>query len=141
MFGYAEDEHQTAWAICSPGDHINIRSHPSKKGEEEGWLEPGDIVYLDGKRENGYVHCVELTTEAGEGWVHSGYLVYDPIEAVDCNYVVVSNGRLAARKNVNGKRTRWVKKNSIVHVYYWSNEWSCTEYGYIKSRYLEKQGE
>lgn len=141
VYGQAEDEYENAWAICKPGNHINIRSRPSKKGEEEGWLEPGDMIYLDGKRKNGYVHCVELTTEAGEGWVHEGYLVYNPVEFVDSDYVVSSKSRLAARKNVNGKRAKWIKKDSIVHVYYWSEEWSYTEYGYIKSQYLERQGE
>ena len=130
-----------AYIICVPGDQVNIRSHPNTKREPEGWLDPGDMVYLDGKKKSGFMHCVGLTTEAGEGWVHKGYLVDEEPVYLNQNATIISRGRLAARKYVNGKRTRWLKPLATVKIYYWTSEWAVTNCGYIKSKYLELEGE
>lgn len=144
--GFAEewDEHEQEFeimfAICSPGDRVNIRKRPSTKSEAEGWLEPGDMVYLDGGRKGGFVHCVGLSNESGEGWVHKGYLVQDEPERMNRTATVVSRGKLAARKHVKGKRTRWLKPMASVKVYYWSEEWCVTNCGYVQTRFLELEG-
>lgn len=136
-----EEEFELAWVVCMPNDYVNIRSKPSSHGLFTGYLEPGDMVYLDGKRRNEFYHCVGLSTEAGEGWVHGGYLVRDEPEYIDRDAKIISNGRLAARKYVDGKRTRWLKSKATVHIYYWSEEWAVTNCGYIRSRFLEPEGE
>ena len=87
------------------------------------------------------MHCVGLTTEAGEGWVHKGYLVDEEPVYLNQNATIISRGRLAARKYVNGKRTRWLKPLATVKIYYWTSEWAVTNCGYIKSKYLELEGE
>ncbi len=135
-YGYAP-----AYAICMKDDYVNIRPFPNTKRERSGWLEPGDPVWLDGKKKGDYVHVVGLSTEDGEGWVHAGYLVDDVPEFVDADAVIVSRGRLAARKFVNGKRTRWLKPGGIVHVYFLSEEWCATNCGYIRTKYLELIGD
>lgn len=132
-----EDEYEVAYAICVKDDIVNVRPFPSTKHEAISRLEPGDMVYLDGKRRNGYAHCVEMLNEAGEGWVYAGYLVKDEPELVDCDAVIVSKGRLAARKYVNGKRTKWLKPKATLHVYYRSDEWCSTNCGYVKTKYIE----
>lgn len=139
---FPEDDGQDVlYVICTKDDYVNIRLKPGRKGRACGYLEPGDAVHTDGKRKNGYVHCVNLHTEAGDGWIHSGYLVEDRPEYVDADYTVVSRGRLAARKYVGGKRVRWLKPIETVHVYYMSDEWAVTNRGYVKSNYLEREGE
>ena len=135
-----EEEYEIMFAICSPGDRVNIRKRPTSKSEAEGWLEPGDMVYLDGKKKNGYFHCVGMSNESGEGWVHKGYLVEDVPERMNCYATVVSKGKLAARKHVGGKRTRWLKPLASVKVYYWSEEWCVTNCGYVQTKYLELEG-
>lgn len=133
--------YRTAYAICTKGDHVNVRPFPNTKHEPSGRLEPGDMVYLDGKKRNGYVHVVGIPTEAGEGWVHKGYLVEDPPELADRDATIVCKGKLAARKNVNGKRTGWLKPGGVVHVWYVSDEWCSTNCGYIRTRFLQLDGE
>ena len=133
------EEEQTAYVICS--DFVNVRPCPNKKGEEIGRLEAGDSVVLDGKKKNGYLHCIDLSFEQSEGWIYKGYIVYDKPEFVNQNATVVSKGRLAARRYIAGKRIRWIKPLTTIKVYYWSEEWCVTNKGYIMSKYLEFEGE
>ena len=130
------EECETAYAICVMDDVVNIRATPKNRGEWIGYLNPGDEVHMDGKKQNGYAHCVDMNTESGDGWVFAGYLVNDRPELVDCEAVIISNGRLAARKYVNGKRTKWLKPNAELHVYYMSGEWCSTNCGYVQTMFL-----
>ena len=135
------DDGETAYAICVMDDVVNIRATPKTKGEWIGYLNPGDMVRLDGKKQNGYAHCVDMNTESGEGWVFAGYLVGDCPYLVDCDAEIISNGRLAARKYVNGKRTKWLKPNATLHVYYMSGEWCSTNCGYVQTKFLRMEEE
>ena len=129
------------YVICMPNDRVNIRLGASRTSSSVGWCEAGDLVYYDGITKNGYRHCVGLGVEAGEGWIHKGYLVDEPVEYINKDATVVSKSRLAARKNINGKRTRWLKPGGVVRIYYWTNEWALTNCGYVQSAYLELNGE
>lgn len=135
----ARAEEETAYAICMKGDVVNIRSGPKSRAEWIGWLEPGDEVRLDGRKRNGFVHCIDMNTEPGDGWVFAGYLTPSKPTLADCDATVVSNGRLAARKYVDGKRTKWLKNGQTVHVYYMSDDWCSTNYGYIQTEFLQTE--
>lgn len=137
---WAEDITE-AYIICMPGDYVNVRQFANTRGEPLGYLEAGDKVYLDGRKKNGFCHIVNASLELDEGWVFNGYIVSDYPEFVNQNAVIVSKGRLASRKYVNGKRTRWLKPLATVKVYYWTEEWALTNCGYVRSRYLEFEGE
>jgi hypothetical protein len=142
--GFAEDYeegYEIRYAICTKGDRVNVRPFPNTKSEPSGWLEPGDVVYLDGKKRNGFCHCVGLNTEAGDGWVHKGYLVDDPPELVNRTGVIAARSKVKARKNVGGARTRWLKPGGTVRVSYWSDIWCVTDCGYVMSKYIELDGE
>ena len=132
---------EAMYVICMPNDRVNIRLGASRTSSSVGWCEAGDLVYYDGQTKNGYRHCVGLGVEAGEGWIHKGYLVDEPVEYINKDATVVSKSRLAARKYVNGKRTRWLKPGGVVRIYYWTNEWALTNCGYVQSAYLELNGE
>ena len=136
-----EEEYEIRYAICAKGDRVNIRPFPNTGNEPVGYLEPGDIVYVDGKKKNGFMHCVGLNTEAGEGWVHKGYLLEDPPELVNRTGVVSASGKVKARKNVGGKQTRWLKPGGTLKVYYWSDSWCVTDCGYVMSKFIELDGE
>ena len=146
-FAYAEEwdeheeEYEIAWVICMKNDHVNIRQFASTKHDPVGQLYPGDMVYMDGKKKNGFVHCVGTPNEAGEGWVFAGYLVPDPPEYLNRKATITCYGRLAARKYENGKRTRWLQPMASVRVYYWSDSWALTDCGYVQTKYLELEGE
>lgn len=136
---YAEDGYETMYVMCS--DFVYARSTPNKKQEPIGRLEPGDEVVIDGQKKNGYVHCIDLSFEQAEGWVYGGYLVNDRPEKLGQTATIVSHGRLAARKYVNGRRTRWLKSGAKLKVWYWSDDWALTDCGYVQSNYLELDGE
>ena len=138
---WEDEDYEVAYAICAKDDHVNIRMFPNKKQDPIGFLDPGDEVWLDGRKKNGFVHCVGLGIEGGEGWVYAGYLVGDKPVAMNRSATIVSKGRLAARKCVDGKRTRWLKPLASVKVYFWSDEWCVTNCGYVRSEYLELDGE
>lgn len=132
-----EQKTETAYIVCMPDDHVNVRPTSGKRGTPLGWLDPGDAVELDGMARNGYWHCVNMSLEETEGWVYSGYIVYDQPVFVDCDAKIVSPGRLAARKYIGGRRTRWLKRGAKLHVYYMSEYWCVTNCGYVQSQYLE----
>ena len=127
------------YVICV--DYVNVRQFPNKNGEPLGMYETGTKVYLDGKKKNGYLHIVDTGLEDCEGWIKSGYIVYDEPIRVNQSATIVSKGRLAARNCVNGRRTRWLKPLASVKVYYWSDEWCVTNCGYVQTKYLELEGE
>lgn len=136
-----EDVYETGYVLCAPGDVVNVRRKPSRSSVSIGRFEPGEQVYLDGKKRNGFLHCVYLSLEESEGWIHAGYIVGDRPERLNRTATIVSAGRLRARKYVKGRRTRWLKRGAAVLVYYWSDEWCVTNCGYLQSRYLELDGE
>ena len=133
------EEYEIRYVICK--DYVNARSTPNKKQEPIGRLEAGETVYTDGVKRNGYLHCVYLNFEYDEGWVFAGYLSeYEP-EAVWRNATVVSRGKLAVRNYIKGRRVKWLKPGATVKVYYWSDDWSLTNFGYVQTQYLELAGE
>jgi len=140
-FGYAEEDYTEAYVLCTPNDYVNVRPSPSTKGESLGYLYCGYKVYLDGKSRNGFLHCVNMSLERDNGWVYKGYIVYDEPEFLNQSATIVSKGRLAARKYIDGKRTRWLKPMATLKVYYWTDEWAITNCGYVRSQYLELDGE
>ena len=135
------EEDIVGYVICQPGDFVNIRSRPSGRIDVIGRFDAGDKIFLDGKKKSGYLHAVSLSLEVDEGWICEGYVVYDEPEYVNSSAVITSNGRLAARKNVNGERTRWLKNGASLKVYYMSDEWSVTNCGYVQTQYIELEGE
>lgn len=143
-FGFSEagadewDDVTEAYVLCA--DFVYVRTYPNKKGEPLGRFESGWKVWLDGKKKNGFLHVIDTGLEA-DGWIYKGFIVYDEPIKVGQNATIVSKGRLRARKYVNGKRTRWLKPLATVKVFWWSDEWCCTNCGYIQTKYLELDGE
>ena len=134
---YGETETTEAYILCS--DFVYVRPYPNRKGEPVGRFDAGDTVFLDGKKKNGFLHCVDTHMES-DGWVFAGFVVYDRPIRVNQPAVIVSRGRLAARKYIKGKRTRWLKPLASLTVYWWSDEWCVTNCGYVQTRYLELEG-
>ena len=91
----------------------------------------------DGKTKNGFLHVTDLAAEESEGWISCGYVVYDEPEPVNAAGTVTGDGRVACRKWIGGKITGWVMPGDTVTVYYRSEEWCCTNNGYIRTAFLE----
>lgn len=129
---------QECWILCQPDSWVYARMNPKKKSMELGRLECGDMVYTDGKTKNGFLHVYGLSFELDEGWVHKGYVVYDkPFVPRFQETQVKSNGRVSARKTINGKRRCWVKDGQSIKVYMVSAEWCVTNKGFIKTKFIE----
>lgn len=130
--GYSE-----RYAVCRPDDVVIVRERPKKTARAISELAPGQAVTVDGIEKNGYVHCIEMGSESGDGWVYGAYLVYEPPREVYLTGTVVSNGRLAARRWIGGPRVRWLKPMAEMRVYYLCGEWAVTSRGYVRSEFLE----
>lgn len=139
--GLSEESATCAWVLCKPDSYVNIREKPSGKSAVLGRYESGTALYTDGIQENGYIHLVHLSLEAEEGWIHKGYVVYGEPEEKNAVFRIRSNGRVAARKNIDGKRRRWLKNGDRVKVYRASRAWAVTSKGFIQTKYLEEETE
>ena len=129
-------ETKEAWVLCQPDSYVNIRTKPKSKSKILGRRECGEKVELDGKVKNGFAHCINLALEDTEGWISTGYLVYSEPKAENCATEITSKGRVACRRSVDGKRRCWVKNGTPITVHYSSAEWSVTDKGFIKTKYL-----
>lgn len=134
---YADDELTEAWVLCS--DYVHVRVSPNRKSESVGYVDAGDPVLVGSKKKNGFVRCYGIG-EYGEGWIHTGYLVYEKPVKVNCKAYSVSRGKLRARRHINGKRVGWIKHLESVKVYWWTDEWCVTDKGFVESRFLEMEG-
>ena len=135
-----EDGLIRVWIVCQPDSFVNVRAFPNGKTEAVGRLDSGDMTYTDGQTKRGFLH-VYANVEAGEGWVHKGYVVYDePHRPAQTDYVIQSNGRVSCRRSAGGTRRCWAKNGDPVKVYYISDEWSITNKGFIKTEFLTEAG-
>lgn len=135
-----EDDTETGtphYVLCIPGSEVNIRSGPSTDTDGQGWVVCGDEVEVVSTR-NRWARCINLERESTVGWVHLGYLVKGIVTVHEepITMVIESNGRVAARRSVDGKRRKWLKNGDQVRVYAFGGNWACTDQGYIRTGYL-----
>lgn len=136
--GSAEEQTCSVWVMCQPDSYVCIREKPGSRSGVLGRFEAGTQLTTDGETRNGYVHLVGLTLESEEGWIHGGYIVYGEPEEKNAVYRIRSNGRVAARKTIDGKRHRWMRNGDRVTVYRASRMWAVTNRGFIQTKYLEE---
>lgn len=140
--GMADTETVKAWVVCHPGSHVNMRSKPGNSGRVESWIGAGTEIHPDGKVRNGWVHIIDVPSEASEGWVYIGYVsTEEPKWEEGKWYHVESNGRVAVRSSMSdGKITGWLKELDEVQVFWRTSEWCYTTRGFVRSEYLVKDG-
>ena len=128
-----EDEY---FIICRPGTCVNVRISPDMHSEVIGCKFFGDEIFVD-KEKNGFVHITNLNSEYTEGWVYKGLIVEDKPVEINATAVIVSNARVAGRKYVNGKITKWLSNGTEVMIYAASDEWCVTDKGYVRAEFIE----
>lgn len=138
-YNYAFAESDVYFIICNPESHVNARNKPQKAASIVGRLECGDMVRTDGRQKNGYYHIIDCSFEQDEAWISGSYLVQDKPYIGEWHSSIISEGRVAARRNVNGKRLRWLNPGTGITIYVLSNEWCITNRGFIRSEYLGVQ--
>lgn len=127
---------EQCWILCQPDSFVNVRERAKKTSAESGRLECGDTAQTDGAIKNGFLHLNDAPTESGEGWISKGYIVYSEPVKIMKKVNVCSFNRVACWRYIGGKRRCWVTGNDIVMLYYVSEEWSVTNKGYIRTKYL-----
>lgn len=135
--GLAED----CWVMCDPESYVCIREKPKKTSEGFGGSILGTKLETDGKEKNGYIHVINVPAEETEGWISAQHIVYDEPVQMNQKAIVVSNGRLAARKGIGGKVKTWLKPMTEVTITIYSSEWCLTNFGYVMTDYLEWVGD
>lgn len=140
-FGFAEEATTDIWVLCDPNSYVCVREAPRKTAYAFGGITCGTRMETDGKTKGNYIHVVNVHAEDDTGWICSQYIVYDEPEPIYRGATVVSIGRLAARKGVGGKVKKWLQPMDELKVYWWSEQWCLTNYGYVQSAYLELDGE
>ena len=129
----------TCWAMCQPGDRVNLRMEPTKESKAVGFLECGDSFQTDGTNRNGWIRAMGVGE--CECWIYSGYVVTEEPVPVFENYVCVARKQVACRRWVDGPQIKgrlgWLHNGSNVGVFYIAGEWAVTSRGYIKSEWLE----
>ena len=133
----AADDSDGYFILCHPESFLNARFSPSKHGSMIGQLYCGDYVETDGKKKNGFAHCINLSFETPDGWISTGYMVETEPVIEQFTATVEANGRVACREKIGGKVVRWVKPGSEVTVFAYTDEWSVTNKGYIRTEYLQ----
>lgn len=124
------------WVLCQPDSYVNIRPFASKKHEPSGIMECGWKSSTNGVTKKGYLFLDDVSNEEGCGWISKGYVVYSEPVMYTFQTNVYSNGRVACWRSIGGTRRCWVNNGDIVTVYAVSEEWSVTNKGFIKTKYL-----
>jgi len=137
--GQAEKEPSEVWVLCQPDSFVYVRQFPKKDSAEIGRLELGDIAWTDGKKKNGFLHIWVMGFEC-DGYIKAGYVSRTPVQTCNIQAKIVSRGRVRARTCVKGKRRKWVKKDSLLWVYGYGEEWAVTSEGFVQMKFIEMEG-
>jgi hypothetical protein len=125
---------ETVYTLCQPNSFVYARIHPRRGSEVVGRLELGDAIETDGVRRNGFLLVYGF--ETGEAWVNAGFLTRCPVTVETVQGQIVSKGRVACRRSINGTRRKWLKNGAEVVIYAVSDDWSITNKGFVQTRYL-----
>lgn len=130
--GYEPEE----WYIlCNPESYINLRTEPNKHSYAAGWAGCGDIVCPTGKTRGKWSQIYSGVDGYEYLWVITNYIVPDQPERVT-GYVVTTADRVYIRKTPGGDPNGRVKKGTRIRAYAASNEWICTNHGYISTEFV-----
>lgn len=138
--GLAEEDTEDVWILCSSDSFVCVREAPRKTSYAFGGATCGTRLQTDGKVKNKYIHVVNVPAEETSGWISLQYIVHSEPIRIDQGATVVSNGRLAARKGINGKVQYWLEPMSQVTILWWTDEWCLTNKGYVATEFLELDG-
>ena len=135
------DSNAKAYILCKPADYVYARAKPDRNSDATGRFDPCDEIYLDGKTKNGFAHIAYPSLD-GDGWIYTGYIVFDEPKALHGQEAIVnSNAPLLVRKNIVGETVKRLTNGHELQVFYWSDEWAVTNYGFVSTEWIELVGE
>ena len=128
----------TGYILCQPDSFVYARMFPVRGSEVAGMLELGDEIETDWVKRNGFVKVYGF--EAGEAWVHSGFITEYPVKVETVEMTIISKGRVACRRSIKGTRRKWLTNGTKLTVYGRSADWSVTNKGFIQTDFLGFSG-
>jgi len=132
-----ENEYELrCWVLCQPDSYVNVREFAKKGNNEISIMECGDAAYTNGQTKRGFLYLCGVNNELGHGWIHKGYVVYSEPVIITFKTNIYSTGRVACWRSIGGTRRCWAKPGDVVTAYAVSDEWSVTNKGFIKTKYL-----
>ena len=123
----------TVYVLCQPKSFVYVRMFPKKGAQVAGFAELGDALETDGEKRNGFLHVGGFE---GEAWINAGFVTEYPVTVVTLKTEILSKGRVACRRSINGTRRKWLSDGQKVTVYAFADDWSITDKGFIKTAYL-----
>lgn len=123
----------SVYVLCQPKSFVNVRMFPKKGADIAGRVELGDVLETDGETRNGFIHVCGFE---GGAWINKGFVTTSPVKVLKVKTQISSKGRVACRRSINGTRRTWLSDGTEVTVYAFSDDWSITDYGFIKTAYL-----
>lgn len=124
----------SVWVMCQPDSYVNVRDFPKTKAREAGYVELGQELKTDGVTRNGFLH---IDGFEGGGWIYSGFVSTDPVTVAMVDTEIMSKGRVACRRYINGTRRKWLKRGEKVTVYAFAYDWAVTDQGFVQSKFLK----
>lgn len=125
---------ETVYVLCQPNSFVYAREFPKMGAKVAGYVDLGESLETTGERRNGFVQV--YGTEAGTCWVYAGFLTAYPVTVETVQTQVISKGRVACRRYINGTRRKWLKNGTEITIFARSAEWSITNQGFIQTQYL-----
>ena len=126
-------EDYTVYVLCQPDSFVYVRQFAKRDAEQAGFAYLGDALTTDGAKRNGYLHVYGFE---GGGWIYAGFVTECPVTIRRFEAVIESRGRVACRRYIHGTRRKWLKDGQKVVVFGFSDDWSITNQGFIKTQYL-----
>ena len=134
----AAAETQTVYVICNPDSFVWAREYPKFGANEIAYLQAGDEIQTDGRKDGGWLHVISDLTEPGEGWIYAGYISYSEPEVFQSGVQAqTTRGKVRARRYAGGKIRKTLKKGVTVTAYVVADDWTVTDAGFIKTEFLE----
>ena len=123
----------TVYVLCQPDSFVYVRAFPKKGSEMAGYAELGDALETDGIKRNGYLLVYGFE---GDAWINLGFVTESPVTKVTLKTQIMSKGRVACRRSINGTRRKWLKDGSEVVIYAFADDWAITNQGFIQTQFL-----
>lgn len=134
--GLADVITEQVWVLCDPDSYVTLRTGPGKNKPDFGGVLCGAELWTDNRKQNGFLHVLEVPAECDTGWISAKYVVYDRPVEVNRRMVITGDGRVACRKWVAGNVKDWIMPGDQLTVYWMSPSCAVTSRGYIKSEFI-----
>ena len=122
-------------------DNVLIRNNPKDTDYIYWKLVDNDPpccaeLFLTGEKYGKWLKCICLyLPDQPEGWIHSGFVVYDKPE--ECGKMATVTKTCYAYESIGGREAQKFCVNDYIKILYQSDEWCTTIYGMVSKDSLK----